>query len=136
MVVSYPVGDLLDSLGANSPGVQPPDPGGPAAPDADFDRLIDLVVSTIDVESWQRNGTGEGEIMPFPRNSSLVVSQTRRVHQQIAELLEQLRSISVTVKAEEIIPFIQSRAAHGQAGDPQALRVLPRNAHGEAVMEG
>jgi hypothetical protein len=37
--------------------------GGAAS--ADFDSLIDLITSTVDVESWAENGTGEGDIQPF-----------------------------------------------------------------------
>jgi len=37
--------------------------GGAAA--ADFDTLIDLITSTVDAESWEENGTGAGQIMPF-----------------------------------------------------------------------
>ena len=33
---------------------------------ADFDSLIDLITSTVESESWLENGTGEGEIQPFP----------------------------------------------------------------------
>jgi len=36
------------------------------SPQADFDSLIDLIVSTVDADSWMENGTGEGEIQPFP----------------------------------------------------------------------
>ena len=72
-------------------GVMPGSPGGAA--NADFDSLIDLIVSTVERDSWMDNGTGEGEIQPFPTNLSLVVSQTQRVHEQIADLLEQLRSL-------------------------------------------
>jgi hypothetical protein len=32
---------------------------------ADFDSLIDLIVSTVDSESWAENGGGEAEIRPF-----------------------------------------------------------------------
>lgn len=39
-------------------------PGGAAA--ADFDSLIDLITSTVDADSWMENGTGDGEIQPFP----------------------------------------------------------------------
>lgn len=39
--------------------------GGGAAM-ADFDSLIDLITSTVENESWLENGTGEGEIQPFP----------------------------------------------------------------------
>lgn len=40
--------------------------GGGGAASADFDSLIDLIVSTVDADSWQENGTGEGDIQPFP----------------------------------------------------------------------
>lgn len=33
---------------------------------ADFDSLIDLITSTVENESWLENGTGEGDIQPFP----------------------------------------------------------------------
>ena len=72
---------------------------------ADFDSLIDLIVSTVDHESWMENGTGEGEIQPFPTNLSLVISQTQRVHEQIADLLEQLRrlqDLQVTIEVRFI----------------------------------
>jgi hypothetical protein len=39
--------------------------GGGAAL-ADFDSLIDLITSTVENESWLENGTGEGDIQPFP----------------------------------------------------------------------
>ena len=51
------------------------------------------------------NGTGEGEIQPFPTNLSLVISQTQQVHEQIADLLEQLRrlqDLQVTIEVRFI----------------------------------
>ena len=41
-------------------------------------------------ETWAENGGGEAEIRPFPTNLSLVISQTQDVHEEIADLLEQL----------------------------------------------
>src|SRR5690606_18097799 len=44
-------------------------------------------------------------IQPFPTNLSLVVSQTQRVHEQIADLLEQLRrlqDLQVTIEVRFI----------------------------------
>ncbi len=83
--------------------------GGPgglgAAANADFDSLIDLIVSTVEHDSWMENGTGEGEIQPFPTNLSLVISQTQRVHEQISDLLEQLRrlqDLQVTIEVRFI----------------------------------
>ena len=91
--------------GAVQASFAPPGGGGPTSTNAggpgglggaamaDFDSLIDLIVSTVEHESWMENGTGEGEIQPFPTNLSLVISQTQRVHEQIADLLEQLRAL-------------------------------------------
>ncbi len=47
-------------IGGNQNGAA----GGAAS--ADFDSLIDLIVSTVEADSWQENGTGEGDIQPFP----------------------------------------------------------------------
>jgi len=81
-------------------------PGGAGgAANADFDSLIDLITSTVEHDSWMENGTGEGEIQPFPTNLSLVISQTQRVHEQIADLLEQLRrlqDLQVTIEVRFI----------------------------------
>lgn len=68
-----------------------PSPGGGA--NADFDSLIDLIISTVASESWAENGGGEAEIRPYVNNLSLVVSQTQAVHEQIADLLDQLRRL-------------------------------------------
>lgn len=45
-------------------GMGPGAPGGAA--NADFDSLIDLIQSTVEYDTWMENGTGEGEIQPFP----------------------------------------------------------------------
>jgi hypothetical protein len=45
-------------------GVGPGLQGG--GPQADFDSLIDLIQSTVAADSWTENGTGEGDISPFP----------------------------------------------------------------------
>jgi hypothetical protein len=58
---------------------------------ADFDTLIDVIVSSVDHESWQENGKGEGEIHAFPPGM-IVISQTSRVHEQVQRLLRNLRS--------------------------------------------
>lgn len=95
--------------GGGGAGTSTPVSSGPGglggAAQADFDSLIDLIVSTVEHDSWMENGTGEGEIQPFPTNLSLVVSQTQRVHEQIADLLEQLRrlqDLQVTIEVRFI----------------------------------
>jgi general secretion pathway protein D len=71
---------------------------------ADFDTLIELVTSTISPDSWLDNG-GKGTISGFPTNLSLVVSQTQDIHQDIADLLQQLRrlqDLQVTIEVRFI----------------------------------
>lgn len=68
-------------------------PGGMGgAAMADFDSLIDLITSTIQPTTWDEVG-GPGSIAPFETNLSLVVSQTQEVHEELADLLDQLRRI-------------------------------------------
>lgn len=72
--------------------------GSPAAGNAggasqeDFDKLIELIKTTVSPETWD-DGGGTGTISSFNVNLSLVVSQTQEVHEQISNLLEQLRRL-------------------------------------------
>ena len=71
---------------------------------ADFDSLIDLITSTIRPTSWDDVG-GPGSIAPFETNLSIVVSQTQEVHEEIVDLLEQLRrlqDLQVTIEVRFI----------------------------------
>ena len=71
---------------------------------ADFDSLIDLITSTIAPTSWTESG-GTGSIAPFETNLTLVVSQTQEIHEQIADLLKQLRrlqDLQVTIEVRFI----------------------------------
>jgi hypothetical protein len=65
--------------------------GTPPLAAPDFDDLIDLITTTVAPKSWDANG-GQGTIAKFPTNLSLVVSQTRGVHSEIAALLAELRA--------------------------------------------
>lgn len=56
----------------------------------DPENLIDLLISTIEPNSWAENGTGDGEIQ-YLAPGMLVVSQTQKIHQEIAALLERMR---------------------------------------------
>jgi general secretion pathway protein D len=82
-----------------------PGPGGlGGGAQADFDSLIDLIKSTVKPTTWDDVG-GPGSIAPFETNLSLVVSQTQEVHEEIADLLEQLRrlqDLQVTVECRFI----------------------------------
>jgi general secretion pathway protein D len=71
---------------------------------ADFDSLIELITSTISPTTWTDSG-GTGSIAPFETNLTLVVSQTQEVHEQIADLLQQLRrlqDLQVTIEVRFI----------------------------------
>ncbi len=89
--------------GANVPfGAGAGGMGGAAL--ADFQSLIDLIQTTVNPTSWDAQG-GPGSISPFPTNLSLVISNTQEVHEQIADLLEQLRrmqDLQVTVEVRFI----------------------------------
>lgn len=81
-------------------------PGGlGGAASADFESLIELITATVAADTWAENGGGEAEIRPFPTNLSLVVSQTQSVHEEIADLLDQLRrlqDLQVTIEVRFI----------------------------------
>jgi general secretion pathway protein D len=71
---------------------------------ADFDSLIELIEQTIAPQTWDTVG-GVGSVSGFETNLSLVVSQTQEVHEQIADLLEQLRrlqDLQVTIECRFI----------------------------------
>jgi type II secretory pathway component GspD/PulD (secretin) len=80
-------------------------PGGlKGGSQADFDSLIDLITSTIAAQTWSEVG-GPGTIEGFDTNLSLVVSQTQEVHEEIADLLQQLRrlqDLQVTIEVRFI----------------------------------
>jgi general secretion pathway protein D len=88
--------------GANPNFLGPGGMGRGAQPD--FDSLTELITSTIAPQSWTEVG-GPGAITGYENNLSLVVSQTQDVHEQIADLLEQLRrlqDLQVTIEVRFI----------------------------------
>jgi len=95
--------------GGNGPtmGSSPSVPFGPptgGGSQADFQSLIDLIQNTVSPQSWNTVG-GQGAIQPFATNLSIVVSQTQEVHEEIADLLEQLRrlqDLQVTIEVRFI----------------------------------
>ncbi|MGE0609563.1 MAG: hypothetical protein AB7O62_20905 [Pirellulales bacterium] len=97
---------VLASLAGTStgPGTDGPS-GGPGGlggvPQPDFDSLIELITSTIEPQSWDEVG-GPGTIEEFRLNLSLVISQTQDVHEQIVDLLQQLRRLQDLQVAIEV----------------------------------
>ncbi|MFO0870974.1 MAG: hypothetical protein U0935_18770 [Pirellulales bacterium] len=95
-------GMLPGNRGPQSLGSGPGGLGGGAQPD--FDSLIELITTTVAPQSWSEVG-GAGSIESFPTNLSIVVSTTQEVHDQIADLLEQLRrlqDLQVTIEVRFI----------------------------------
>jgi hypothetical protein len=99
-----------------------PDAGaGLLASDADYDSLVDLIVANVEGESWSENGTGQGEIQPFAPGM-VVVSQTRRVHEQIESLLEDLRDTKAAVLADAADQDESRLVTRGVAIDAEAAK--------------
>ena len=65
---NVPLQNVMDGpnqgLNANSQQATTGNSGGAAS--ADFDSLIDLIQSTVAVDTWAETGGGEAEIRPFP----------------------------------------------------------------------
>jgi general secretion pathway protein D len=95
--------NMLPTMGGTRmPAAGPGGLGGGSQ--ADFGPIIDLITTTISPDSWDDVG-GPGSISGFDTNLSLVVSQTQEVHEQIADLLEQLRrlqDLQVTIEVRFI----------------------------------
>jgi len=94
---AIPTGATAVPQGAGPGGI-----GGGVQPD--FDSLIELITSTIQPTSWTEVG-GVGAIQEYENNLTLVISQTQQVHEEIADLLEQLRrlqDLQVTIEVRFI----------------------------------
>ena len=127
-----PQGNQLGNLIGGQQGGQGMFGGGQVAgaegggAQADFDSLIELIQSTVSSETWAENGTGEGEIQPFPTgvyadaNGTLRLSTVSRLSKNTG-----LSTTSVSLNT------ISKRPAAHLAGDVRqrsALRFvsLPR----------
>ncbi len=85
----YNIGDLVIPVAPPVFSVMgEPEPVANAKPD--FETLENLIQSTIAPDSWDGVG-GPGALERFETNLSLVASQTEAVHDEIADLLAQIR---------------------------------------------
>ncbi|HXT60959.1 MAG TPA: hypothetical protein VN699_20130, partial [Pirellulales bacterium] len=96
-------GSAMSAAAAAQPsGLGPGGLGGGGT--ADFQSLIELITSTIAPTTWDEVG-GPGAIQEYRNNLSLVISQTQEVHEEIADLLAQLRrlqDLQVTIEVRFI----------------------------------
>ena len=105
----YQVGDLV---GSDDPEVNTLEA---------TEELVNLILSTIDREQWEQNGSGgKHTITSLPskqqpdfsaRDPLLLISATGETHEQVQELLRQLRRMTDEVSSDEIIPPLQSANA-------------------------
>jgi bla regulator protein BlaR1 len=97
---------------------------------ADFETLVHLLEATIAPSSWASSG-GEGSIATSASNFSLVIRQSADVHDQIADLLEQLRrlqDVQIVLSAE---PFELSQAALDDWAGLEKIAELKKFAKGQ-----
>lgn len=79
--------------GANAaPGATTEGRMGEGTQGPDFTSLQDLIVSTIAPDSWDSVG-GQASVRHYETTLSLVIRQTQKVHEEIADLLDQLRRL-------------------------------------------
>lgn len=106
----FQVGDPVGALGGAANWSGPQSSGGANVTGAsntataDFDGLSQLIVSTVEPDSWDEVG-GAGSVRPFETTLSLVIRQTQKVHEEIADLLSQLRrlqDLQVTIEVRFI----------------------------------
>jgi general secretion pathway protein D len=98
--VGQTLGTTAPQQAAMANGIRPS--GASQAPD--FDSIKHLLVSTIEPESWDEAG-GQGHIQANDSTLSLVIRQTQKVHDEIRDLLQQLRrlqDLQVTVECRFI----------------------------------
>lgn len=122
----YPVFDLLPRedpahaalkmprYGALGPqyGLLEPMTSGPHP----YDNLMDLLFTQIVPESWEAYG-GSGTMSPYEEAGALVISQSREVHQRIADLLGQIREQSRSAPPNENA----NTNGEGHAADPSTV---------------
>ncbi|HEY3394248.1 MAG TPA: DUF1598 domain-containing protein [Lacipirellulaceae bacterium] len=123
------LGGSAGSGGASQSGRPDPNPQGPdanrgGAANADFDSLIDLIISTVASETWAENGGGEAEIRPFPGGVLVDAAGTLKLKSRAAAAGGRANDL---VTKRGVAPR-QNTAAPGAARKTSALRYvsLPR----------
>jgi beta-lactamase regulating signal transducer with metallopeptidase domain/S1-C subfamily serine protease len=111
----YPVADLVIPVAHRYVAVPLPDdseraekkPALSFTSNVDFGWILELIRSTVAPEIWESAG-GSGSIRPFDKTLSPVVRQSPIVHEEIADLLGQLRRMR-DLRAQLDLEFIRLR---------------------------
>ena len=91
--VIYPVGDLVAPMeGRPADRERYLDDAAPAFAALDFDSLIDTVTTTVGPDSGDAVG-GPSSIEVLPQPTALLISQTEKMHEQIIDLLTEMRRV-------------------------------------------
>lgn len=83
----------------------------PVSPRGNFQPLIDLIQSTVCAESWDTVG-GPGAVRPFDETSSIVVSQSVRVHLEILDLMRSMVDADLTPRPGQAPGEVPIRVYH------------------------
>ena len=96
----------------------------------DYDSLIDAIESTVSSDSWQDTGAGPASIVggTFGDAHVLIVSQTYRLHTEVAKMLEDLRKIGAKSEGDQKPPMRPR-----PKDDPQPRQALGIHALGGGV---
>jgi hypothetical protein len=110
-------GGGASQVGGASPQAGEANRGGAA--NADFDSLIDLIISTVSSETWAENGGGEAEIRPFPGGVLVDAAGTLKLKSRSAAA----NNASDLVAKRGVAPR-QNTAPPGAARRSSALRYV------------
>jgi len=85
---------MVGGVGFGTMGANQGSGGGAAS--ADFDSLIDLIQSTVAVDTWAETGGGEAEIRPFPTGVMVDAALTSQAVERGGGLLRRFSDLLVT----------------------------------------
>ena len=122
-VVTYAAADLvapIRKLIAVNMSAEQAEKGKPLPPPVkpDFEMLKAFITSRVRPESWDENG-GPAAIQEYGKNLSLVISQTKEGHEEIAKLLSEIRHAKRRqVSLETYVIMLTGRAAESVTPRP------------------
>jgi len=110
---TYPVAQILGYMALTESPAQADKTGENEKPAEE--KLIDLIVATVEPESWKQAG-GRGRISYEPASRSLLIHQTVAAHDEIADLLAALARLMDVQVALEIRLLTISEACFERVG--------------------
>jgi hypothetical protein len=93
-----------------------------AGANADFDSLIDLIISTVATDTWAENGGGEADIRPFPGGVFVDAAGTLRHKTRVA----MSRADDLRARRGAARPRAAESAGDARRPSPERFVSLPR----------